>query len=234
MPYRYNLIESKHYYQIINELRYLNGLDGGQYDSKPIHPFKLRFMAIGSGESDRIGNKIDNVQLRLEYNINLSSYKFQLLPSTLSTSSDNQFFMKFRVMVIDIPDEDNLSNETASNYFKDMYTYLDSTNAQSIHTTSLRVSGPHTSGFRIIHDKMYTIKQTKPFIHEIANLKLANVLKFADGGLQSPENHNFYIWFCMPKYYLQDMSYNVVHELNNLINEPIRFSCNCKVTYQDS
>lgn len=234
MPYRYNLIENKHYYQIINQLFYLNALDGGEYDSKNVWPFKLRFMAIGSGESDRIGNKIDNVQLRIEYNINLLSYKFQLLPSTLSTSSDNQFFMKFRVMVIDIPDEDQLANQEASNYFKDMFTYLEGTNQQSVHTTSLRVSGPHTSGFKLLYDKMYTIKQTKPFIHEIANIKLAKVLKFADGGLQSPENHNFYIWFCMPKYYLQDISNNVVYDINNFTNEPIRFSCNCKVTYQDS
>ncbi len=234
MPYRYNLIESKHRYQIINTKHYISTANTGQWDSNNVYPEQIRFMEIGSGESNRIGNKIDNIQLRLEYNINLLSYKFQLLPSTLSTSSDNQFFMKFRVMVIDIPDEPNLDNATASSYFKDMFTYGSNTNQQSVHTTSLRVSGPHTSGFKILYDKMYTIKQTKSFIHEIANIKLAKVLKFSDGGVQPPENHHFYVWFCMPKYYQTDVSNNIVYSYETLGSEPISFFCNCKLTWQDS
>lgn len=232
MPIRYNLIEAKHIYSNISTSYYLSTANGNVWDSNCVKVHHIPYPAIGANENQRIGNKINNVQLRVEYDLNPIDYNFLLLPSTLSTSPDPNFFMKFRVMVIDIVDMPELSANQAYTYFKDMFIYYTDENQQSNHVKSLRVSGPNTGNFRILYDEPFIINNRNPFHHKAFNIKLANTIKFDSEN--KLENHNYYLWFIMPKFYPIDISNAVKEQITSLYNKPINFSANLKLTWYDN
>ena len=233
MPTRYNLIEAKHKYQYLSKSFNLSTSNGNVYDSGCVKVTKLLFPTIGAEEYQRIGNKINSVQLRVEYDLNLSSYQLQLLPSTLSTAADPNFFMKFRVMLIDIVDKVDISQQDAYDYFTNMFIYYSDGNQQSNHVKSLRVSGPNTGNFSILYDECFIIDTKHPFHHKAFNVKLANTLKF-DGNQQTPENHNYYLWFIMPKYYYMDISQALQDQITALYDRTIEFKANLKLTWFDN
>lgn len=236
MPYRYNQIEAKHFYiasKLANSLSIINGM----YDTGAVKPVRLSFITQGTDENERVGNKIANVQLRLEYSINLYDYLWTLVRSQLTTAVDPLFFMKFRVMLIDLPIySGNMTAQEATTYFNNMFTYIDdSVVTSSTHQMSLRVSGPVTGEFNILYDKMLTISTSKPFLHKCINIKLANQLKFEAGGEIQPENHNYFLWFIMPKYYLEDVSTALrdqIMEIGHTVG--VQFVYNMKITYNDN
>lgn len=232
MPTRYNLIEAKHKYQYISKSYNLSTANGNVYDSTCVKSTTLGYPTIGAEEHQRIGNKINNVQLRVEYDVNIRSYLLQLLPSTLSTAADPNFFMKFRVMVIDIYDIQNISQQEANNYFTEMFVYYDNNNNQSNHVKSLRVSGLHTGNFKILYDEAFIIDNKHPFHHKSFNVKLANVIKFDN--TSNIENHNYYLWFIMPKYYYMDISHALQDQITTLYDKPIDFRANMKLTWFDN
>lgn len=233
MPYTYNLVEAKHKYQMIDANYYLSNT--GILDTNCVKYHRLIFPKSGSDETQRIGNKINNVQLRVEYNFSPRDYRFYLLPSTLSTSADPNFYMKFRVMVIDIPDSGVMDAASSYGYFSSMYVYTNNDiSAQSTHTKSLRVSGPNTGDFNILYDEFITIDPSHPYHHKVFNIKLKDVIKFETGANEYPENHNYFLWFIMPKYYHIDVSAAVKDQAKDtLYNLPIDFRANIKLTWYD-
>ncbi len=234
MPYKYNVIEAKHRYQMIDSNYYLSRANADEYDIECVKCYKLEYPGPGENENMRIGNKINNVSLRLEYNVSPRSYLYYLLPSQLSTAADPNFFMKFRFMIMDIPDEENLTSRLATEYFQDMFTFThDSPTVQSNHTKSLRVSGPNVGNFKILYDEPFLLDIKHPFHHKVINLNLINTLLFKENQ-DNPQNHNYYIWFIMPKYYNIDVSSAVKEQIANLSNQPIDFRMNIKLTWFDN
>ena len=98
MPYKYNVIEAKHRYQMLDSNYYLSRANGDLFDSSCVKCFQLEYPGPGENENMRIGNKINNVSLRIEYNVSPRDYRFYLLPSNLTTAADPNFFMKFRMI----------------------------------------------------------------------------------------------------------------------------------------
>lgn len=230
---KYNTIEAKHRYQMIDSNYYLSRANGDLYDTECVKCTQLEYPGPGDTENMRIGNKINNVSLRVEYNVSPRDHRYYLLPSTLSTSADPNFYMKFRVMVIDVPDEPNMTSRIASEYFQDMYTFTyNEPTVQSTHTKSLRVSGPNTGNYKILYDELFTLTPNKPFHHQVFNLNLINTLAFKENE-DKPQSHNYYLWFIMPKYYNIDVSSAVKEQIATLANLPIDFRANIKMTYFD-
>lgn len=232
MPIKYNLIEAKHMYQNINTNYYLSTENGNVWDSTCVKSTPLTYPTIGANETQRIGNKINNVQLRVEYDVNLRDFKRYLFPANISTAPDPNFFMKFRLMVIDIIDREELNPVDAYRYFTDMFVYYSDDASQSNHVKSLRVSGPNTGGFKILYDECFVMDTKHPFHHKAFNVKLSNILKFDEIG--KLENHNYYLWFILPKHYYMDLSTSIQTQLNTLYNSPIDFRANLKLTWFDN
>lgn len=230
---RYNTIEAKHRYQMIDSNYYLSRANGDLFDSECVKCIQLEYPGPGDTQNMRIGNKINNVSLRVEYNVSPRDHRYYLLPSTLSTSADPNFYMKFRVMVIDVPDEPNMTSRIASEYFQDMYTFTyNNATVQSTHTKSLRVSGPNTGNYKILYDELFTLNINKPYHHQVFNLNLINTLLFKENE-DKPQSHNYYLWFIMPKYYNIDVSSAVKEQIATLSDLPIDFRANIKMTYFD-
>ena len=234
MPYKYNIIEAKHRYQMLDSNYYLSRANGDIFDSECVKCFQLEYPGPGENENMRIGNKINNVSLRIEYNVSPRDYRFYLLPSNLTTAADPNFYMKFRMMIVDIPDEANMTSRIASEYFQDMFTFTyNNATVQSNHTKSLRVSGPNVGNFKILYDEPFIIDCKHPFHHKVINLNLINTLLFKENQ-DNPQNHNYYIWFIMPKYYNIDVSTAVKEQIATLFELPIDFRANIKLTWFDN
>lgn len=234
MPYKYNVIEAKHMYQMIDANYYLSNANK-LYDANCVKPTRLEWPSVGSNDYQRIGNKINNVSLRVEYNFEPYDYRFQLFPSTLSTSGDPNYFMKFRMMVIDIPDEDNLTTAQAFEYFSEMFVYTNNDLFyQSNHTRSLRVTGKYNGMFTILYDEPIVINCKHPQHHKVFNIKLKDTIEFNPQINTRPQNHNYFIFFIMPKLYYQDVSPGVQSQLDSLYNLPIDFRANIKLTWFDN
>lgn len=234
MPYKYNIIEAKHKYQMIDTNCYLNNANN-IYDDHCVKSFKLEWPSVGSNDYNRIGNKINNVSLRVEYNFQPLDYRFHLLPSTLSTSGDPNYFMKFRMMVIDIPDEDTLSVAQAFEYFSELFVYTNNDLFyQSNQTKSLRVTGKYTGMFNILYDEPIIINSKHPQHHKVFNIKLKDTIEFNPQIDTRPQNHNYFIWFIMPKLYYTDVSPAIREQIGTLHNYPIDFRANIKLTWFDN
>ena len=228
---RYNAIEAKH--KTFYNYDQISLANNELWNENCVDTYKLEWPTVGSGNDQRVGNKINNVSIRVEYDVYLTDPRIYLLSSNLTTAADPQFFMKCRCMVIDIPDEEALTAQQAYDYFTSMFEYYDNNPAyQSTHTKSLRVNGPYTGMFSILYDELITINCSHPQHHNVFNLKLKDTLLFKpnDNNLQ---NHNYYIWLIIPKYYPTDISTSLKNQITTLYQYPLRFTMNIKTTYFD-
>ena len=231
MPYKYNVIEAKHKTFYNNES--ISLMDNNLFNTGCVDTYKLEWPVVGAGEDQRVGNKINNVSIRVEYDVALTDPRIYLLQSNLTTAADPQFFMKCRCMVVDIPDEQALTIQQAYDYFTSMFEYYENNQAyQSTHTKALRVNGPYTGMYSILYDELITINHKHAEHHKVFNLKLKNNLEFKPG-TNNPQNHNYYIWFIMPKYYYTDISTSLRNQIGDLHIYPIKLTMNIKTTWFD-
>ena len=231
MPYKYNVIEAKHKTFYNNES--ISLMDNNLFNTGCVDTYKLEWPVVGAGEDQRVGNKINNVSIRVEYDVALTDPRIYLLQSNLTTAADPQFFMKCRCMVVDIPDEQALTIQQAYDYFTSMFEYYENNQAyQSTHTKSLRVNGPYVGMFSILYDELITINMSHPEHHNVFNLKLKDTLLFK-AGTNNLQNHNYYIWFIMPKYYYTDISTSLKNQIDILYTYPFKLTMNIKTTYFD-
>lgn len=231
MPYKYNLIEAKH--KTFYNYESLSLEDNNLFNTHCVDPYKLEWPTVGSNNDQRVGNKINNVSIRVEYDFNLTDYRTFLLESQLTTAADPQFFMKCRCIVIDIPDEEALTVQQAYDYFTSLFEYYENNEAyQSTHTKSLRVNGPYNGMFSILYDELITINHKHPEHHKVFNLKLKDNLEFKPG-TNNLQNHNYYIWFIMPKYYYIDISTSLRQQISTLYTHPFKLTMNIKTTWFD-
>ncbi|MBW3986153.1 hypothetical protein HHB58_11075, partial [Neisseria meningitidis] len=192
MPYKYNLIEAK--YKTFYNTEQLGLANNQLFNGGCVDTYKLQWPSTGPGMDQRVGNKINNVSIRVEYDLGLTDYRTYLLSSNLTTAADPQFFMKCRLMVIDIPDEEALTAQQAYDYFTSIFEYYDNNPAyQSTHTKSLRVNGPYNGMFNILYDEPFMLTLKHPEHHKVFNLKLKDNLEFKPG-TNNLQNHNYYIW----------------------------------------
>lgn len=228
---KYNTIEAKH--KTFYNYEFLSLQDNQLFNTGCVDTYKLEWPEVGPGEAQRVGNKINNVSIRVEYDLALTDPRIYLLSSTLSTAADPQFFMKCRCMVVDIPDEEALTAQQAYDYFTSMFEYYENNQAyQSTHTKSLRVNGPYNGMFTILYDELITINMKHPEHHKVFNLNLKNTLEFKPG-TNNPQNHNYYIWVIMPKYYYTDISTSLKNQISTLYQYPLKLTMNIKTTYFD-
>lgn len=228
---RYNAIEAKH--KTFFNYEFLSLQDNNLFNTGCVDSYKLEWPVVGSGNDQRVGNKINNVSIRVEYDLALTDPRTYLLQSNLTTAADPQFFMKCRCMVVDIPDEEALTAQQAYDYFTNIFEYYENNPAyQSTHTKSLRVNGPYTGMFSILYDELITINCGHPQHHNIFNLKLKDTLLFKPDG-NNLQNHNYYIWTIIPKYYYTDISTSLRQQISTLYQYPLKLTMNIKTTYFD-
>ena len=228
---RYNAIEAKH--KTSWNYEQLNLANNVLFNTDCVDSYKIEWPTVGSNNDQRVGNKINNVSIRVEYDFALTDPRTYLLSSNLTTAADPQFFMKCRCMVVDIPDEEALTAQQAYDYFTSMFEYYENNQAyQSTHTKSLRVNGPYVGMFSILYDELITINMSHPEHHNVFNLKLKDTLLFK-AGTNNLQNHNYYIWFIMPKYYYTDISTSLKNQIDILYTYPFKLTMNIKTTYFD-
>lgn len=228
---RYNAIEAKH--KTFYNFEFLSLKNNELWNDKCVDTYKIEWPEVGPGEAQRVGNKINNVSIRVEYDLALTNQATYLLSSNLTTAADPQFFMKCRCMVIDIPDEEALTAQQAYDYFTSMFEYYENNQAyQSTHTKALRVNGPYTGMFSILYDELITLNMSHPEHHNVFNLKLKDTLLFKPGG-NNLQNHNYYIWVISPKYYYTDVSTALKNQISTLYQYPLKLTMNIKTTYFD-
>ncbi len=234
MPFKKVPIENKHLYTHWEEELDFNNAAVNYIDPNAVHDHILTFPIQGTDEDQRIGNKISNVQLRLEYNINLLNNKQLLVPSTLTTEINEFLFYKVRIMVIDIPDSPTVLNQAAAtDFYNDIYTYFNNYQDSSTHQSSLRESSDYTNQFSILFDRKLTLSYRNPTIHQVANIKLSSCLKFPSSGEIVPERHQYHIFFIKPKNYYLDMDTISRSQIDVIYDNVISTYFNCKVTYSD-
>lgn len=231
MPYKYNLIEAK--YKVFYDTEQVGLKNNLLFNDTCVNTYKLEWPSVGSNMDQRVGNKINNVSIRVEYDLGLTSYLTYLLQSNLTTAADPQFFMKCRMMVIDIPDEEALTANQAYDYFTSIFEYYDNNPAyQSTHTKSLRVNGPYNGMFNILYDEPFMLTLKHPEHHKVFNLKLKDNLEFKPG-TQNLQNHNYYIWLILPKFYRTDLSTSLRQQIETLYQYPFTSFMNIKLTWFD-
>ncbi len=231
MPYKYNLIEAKHKTFYNYESVGLN--DNNLFNNSCVDTYKLEWPTVGSNNDQRVGNKINNVSIRVEYDVALTNINLALLQSQLTTAVDPQFFMKCRCMVIDIPDEEALTIQQAYDYFTSIFEFYENNQAyQSTHTKSIRVNGPYNGMYNILYDELITINNKHPEHHKVFNLKLKDNLEFKPG-TNNLQNHNYYIWFITPKYYYTDVSTSIRQQISTVYQYPLKLTMNIKTTWFD-
>lgn len=232
MPYKYNIIEAKYKTFYNSENIGLN--DNNIWNEHCVDTYKLTWPIVGSGMDERIGNKINNVSIRVEYDLGLSNPIITYLQSQLTTAVDPQFFLKWRLMVIDIPDEEALTAQQAYDYFTSIFEYYENNPAyQSTHTKSLRVNGPYNGMFNILYDEPFMITNKHPEHHKVFNVKLKNNLEFKPG-TNNLQNHNYYIWLISPKFYYTDVSSAVRQQITTVAQYPFHYTMNIKTTWFDN
>lgn len=228
---RYNAIEAK--YKTFFNYENIGLNDNNIWNERCVDTYKLEWPAVGSGINERVGNKINNVSIRVEYDLGLSSPIITYLQSNLTTAVDPQFFLKWRLMVIDIPDEEALTAQQAYDYFTSMFEYYENNPAyQSTHTKALRVNGPYTGMFTILYDEPFMLTNNHPEHHNVFNLKLKDTLLFK-AGTNNLQNHNYYIWLVSPKFYYSDVSAAVRQQITTVAQYPFHYTMNIKTTYFD-
>lgn len=231
MPYKYNLIEAKH--KTFYNYEFLSLEDNNLFNTHCVDTYKLEWPVVGSENDQRVGNKINNVSIRVEYDFALTDYRTYLLESQLTTAADPQFFMKCRCIVIDIPDEEALTAQQAYDYFTSIFEYYENNQAyQSTHTKSIRVNGPYNGMYSILYDELITINNKHPEHHKVFNLKLKDNLEFKPG-TNNLQNHNYYIWFLTPKYYYTDISTSMRQQISSIYTHPFKLQMNIKTTWFD-
>ena len=228
---RYNAIEAK--YKVFYNTEQVGLSNNLLFNDRCVDTYKVEWPAVGSGNDQRVGNKINNVSIRVEYDLGLTDFKTFLLQSQLTTAADPQFFMKCRLMLIDIPDEEALTAQQAYDYFTSIFEYYDNNPAfQSTHTKALRVNGPYNGMFSILYDEPFMLTNNHPEHHNVFNLKLKDTLLFKPG-TNNLQNHNYYIWLVLPKFYRTDLSTSLRQQIETLYQYPLSSFMNIKITYFD-
>ena len=229
---KYNVIEAK--YKTFYDTEQIGLSNNLVFNNNCVNTYKVQWPAVGSGMDERVGNKINNVSLRVEYDLGLTNQATYLLSSNLTTAADPQFFMKCRMMVIDIPDEEALTANQAYDYFTSIFEYYDNNPAfQSTHTKSLRVNGPYNGKYSILYDEPFMLTIKHPEHHKVFNVKLKDNLEFKPG-TQNLQNHNYYIWIVMPKFYRTDLSTAFRQQVDTLYQHPFSSFMNIKLTWFDN
>lgn len=234
MPYKKVPIENKHLYTHWEDTLDLNTQAVNYIDPNAVYDHILTFPIQGTDEDQRIGNKISNVQLRMEYNINLLSKNQLYVPSTITTALNEFLFYKIRIMVVDIPDSPNALNQAAAtDFYNDIYSYFQNYQDSSTHQLSLRESSDYTNQFNILFDRRLTLSYRNPTIHQVVNIKLSSCLKFPSSGETIPERHQYHIFFIMPKNYYMDIDSITRSQIDTVYDNVVGTYFNCKVTYSD-
>lgn len=228
---KYNTIEAKH--KTFYNTEALRLANNALWNENCLDVYRLSWPTIGSGIDQRVGNKINNVSIRVEYDFAQTSFNLQLLKSNLTTAADPQFFMKCRMMVLDIPGEQALTTQQAYDYFTSIFEYYENNPAyQSSHTKSIRVDGQYNGMYTILYDEPFMLTAKHPEHHKVFNLKLKNTLEFKPE-TELPQNHNYFIFFVMPKYYYTDVSTSIREQIDVLYQYPLKLTMNIKTTWFD-
>lgn len=120
----------------------------------------------GTGEGQRIGNKVFMKYLNFTYSINFDGNTFI---NRLPQGTINDSFYRFRTMIVRFDSDEAITGGYIRDWFRDTFTYFRSVNLgggsqlvfQSVHTKRKRESTAYTGRFEILYDKMFKMGKKK-------------------------------------------------------------------------
>ena len=142
----------------------------------------------GTGEDQRIGNKVFMKWLHWTYSI---SFDADSMLTNLPHGTLFDFFARFRVMVVKF--DKAMTEQDIVDWFKATYVYFrvtGSTFVQSTHQTKMRESTVYTGKFKILYDKKIKMGRKKSVKLSNIPIRINQNLNF-DPSTNKPTDENF-------------------------------------------
>lgn len=120
----------------------------------------------GTGEDQRVGNKVFMKFLNFTYSIHFNGANFI---TNFPQGSINDAYYRFRVMVVKFDNALVITPSFFKDWFRDTFTYYRAVNVsggarvpyQSVQTKRMRESTLHTGKFKILYDKSFKMGKKK-------------------------------------------------------------------------
>lgn len=179
---------------------------------KMIHNTNFISVSQGTGEEQRIGNKINIKSLSVTLYVRFNS---SVLISTFSHGQLIDTYFNFRIMTVKF-DQVNLTPTDIARWYRESYIYYRTVNIslgdkypyQSNWMDKLRESTPWTGSFKILFDKKFKLKKSKSVKQISFKLPISGQVNFDNTSNRPTENQklsNIYTFIIGPSNVYLDM-----------------------------
>lgn len=190
----------------------------------------------GTGESERVGNKVFLKFIDLTYYITLRGEPYI---NNFSHSQAIDSYYRFRVMVVQF--DDYMTETNIADWFRETYTYmrtkaihLTTAPLQSVHTAKLRESTPITGTFKILYDKKTCLKKNKTVKMSTIRIPIKQNVNFENTNNKPTDESmkNIHLIVIGPCYNELDMDAISNDQLKTATNDIALFNTACVAKFE--
>lgn len=220
---------------------YVKGYNVNPQTVHILHNTNNVYIPQGTGESNRIGNKVNIKSISLTMNL---SFIPRALIDSFGHGQNIDTCFRFRLMTVKF--EQQMTATDISTWFRQSYIYFYNITAQdgaypvmNNWAKKLRESTPWTGEFSILMDKKFTLTKFKSFKQIVANVPVKGNVNFDNNSSKPTGNQyfsNIYTFLISPSYNKGDMDPISVDKADSLVDDSINLfeaRTNIKIIYYD-
>lgn len=206
-----------------------------------IHNSNNVYIPQGTGEENRVGNKVNIKSIAITMNVNFVP---RALIDSFGHGQNIDTCFRFRLMTVKF--EQQMTATDISTWFRQSHIYFYNEQAQDGNypvvnnwAKKLRESTPWTGQFSILMDKKFTLTKFKSFKQIVANVPVKGQVNFDNITSKPTSNQyfsNIYTFLISPSYNKGDMDPISVDKADSLSDDSIQLfqaKSNVKIIYYD-